>query len=130
MSGTYLATIRRHRWSAQMTIKKDNKLVLSASTVAFISLRGRLPLQLMKATILAESSNLLSFFIAICALQRCLRIVAEESFSSGRCRSISFLLTYFLSSVFFVFLLSGQFYMVINFNIFMCTMSQASSVNI
>ena len=36
-SDTYLATIRRHHWSAQMTIKKDNKLELSASTVAFIS---------------------------------------------------------------------------------------------
>ena len=32
---------------------------------------------LMKATVLAESSNLLSFFIVICALQRCLRIVAR-----------------------------------------------------
>ena len=37
-SDTYLATIGRHRWrSAQMTTKKDNKLELSASTVAFIS---------------------------------------------------------------------------------------------
>ena len=35
-SDTYLTTIRRHRWSAQMTMKKD-KLELSASTVAFIS---------------------------------------------------------------------------------------------
>jgi hypothetical protein len=34
---TYLATIRRHRWNAQMTMKEDNKLELSASTVAFIS---------------------------------------------------------------------------------------------
>ena len=33
----YLATIRRCRWSAQMTMKKDNLLELSASTVAFIS---------------------------------------------------------------------------------------------
>ena len=30
-----------------------------------------------EATVLAESSNLLSFFIVICALQRCLRIVAR-----------------------------------------------------
>ena len=36
-SDTYLATFRRHRWSAQMTMKKDNLLELSASTVAFIS---------------------------------------------------------------------------------------------
>ena len=36
-SDTYLATIRRHRWSVQMTMKKDNKLELSASTVAFVS---------------------------------------------------------------------------------------------
>ena len=36
-SDTYMATIRRHCWSAQMTMKKDNKLELSASTVAFIS---------------------------------------------------------------------------------------------
>ena len=53
LSDTYLATIRRHRWSAQMMMKKDNLLELSASTVA-------------------KSSNLLSFFIIICALQRCL----------------------------------------------------------
>ena len=36
-SETYLATFRRHRWHAQMTMKKGNKLELSASTVAFIS---------------------------------------------------------------------------------------------
>jgi hypothetical protein len=36
-SDTYLATIRRHRWSAQMTMQKDIKLEFSASTVAFIS---------------------------------------------------------------------------------------------
>ena len=35
-SDTYLATICRHCWSAQMPIKKDNKLELSASTVVFI----------------------------------------------------------------------------------------------
>ena len=33
----YLATFRRHRWNAQMTMKKDNLLELSDSTVAFIS---------------------------------------------------------------------------------------------
>jgi len=32
----------------------------------------------MKATVLAESSNLLSFFIVICALQQCLQIVARK----------------------------------------------------
>ena len=47
---TYLATFRRHRWSAQMTMKKDNLFELSASSVAFI---------------------------VICALQRCLRKVAK-----------------------------------------------------
>ena len=36
-SHTYLATFFRHRWNAQMTMKKDNLLELSASTVAFIS---------------------------------------------------------------------------------------------
>jgi hypothetical protein len=36
-SNTNLATIRGHRWSAQMTMKKDNLLELSASTVTFIS---------------------------------------------------------------------------------------------
>jgi hypothetical protein len=35
-SDTYLATSRGHRWSAQMMMKKDNLLELSASTVAFI----------------------------------------------------------------------------------------------
>ena len=68
-----MAFIRRHRWSAQMMMKKDNKLELSASTVAFISL----PLQLIKATVLAESSYLLSFFVVICALQQCLQILAR-----------------------------------------------------
>ena len=34
---TYHATFRRHRWSAQMTMKKDDKFELLASTVAFIS---------------------------------------------------------------------------------------------
>ena len=33
-SDTYLATFRRHRWSTQMTMKKDNLLELSASTAA------------------------------------------------------------------------------------------------
>ena len=36
-SDTYLATIRRHRWSRQITMKIDKILELSASTVAFIS---------------------------------------------------------------------------------------------
>ena len=35
------------------------------------------PLQLMKATVLGESSNILSIFIMICLLQRCLWIVAR-----------------------------------------------------
>jgi hypothetical protein len=36
-SNTYLTTFRRHRWSSQMMMKKDNLLELSASTVAFTS---------------------------------------------------------------------------------------------
>ena len=36
-SDIYLATFHRHHWSAQMTMKKDNLMELSASTVAFIS---------------------------------------------------------------------------------------------
>jgi hypothetical protein len=35
-SDAYLATFHRYRWSAQMTMKKDNLLELSARTVAFI----------------------------------------------------------------------------------------------
>ena len=58
-SDTYLDTFRRHCWSAQMTMEKDNLWELSASIVAFIS------------------SNKLSSFIVICALQRCLRKVAR-----------------------------------------------------
>ena len=57
LSNTYLATIRRHRWSAQMTKKKINKLELSASIVAFISWR---------ATVLAESFNLFFFHCHLC----------------------------------------------------------------
>ena len=37
-SDTYLATVSRHRWSLQTTMKNDEILQLSASTVAFISL--------------------------------------------------------------------------------------------
>ena len=40
-SDTYLATFRRHHWSAQMMMKKDNYLELSASTVAFIREYGK-----------------------------------------------------------------------------------------
>ena len=65
-SDTYLATIRRHRWSRQITMKIDKILELLASTVAFISF---LPLQLMKATVLAESSNILYVLIVIYLLQ-------------------------------------------------------------
>ena len=36
-SDTYLATFHRHHWSAQMTMRKDNLLELSASTATFIS---------------------------------------------------------------------------------------------
>jgi hypothetical protein len=36
-SDTYLATFRKHRWSAQMTMKIDNLLEFSASIEAFIS---------------------------------------------------------------------------------------------
>ena len=63
---TYLATIRRHHWSAQMTIKK----IINCSFQPALWLSSA-----------EESSNLLSFFIIICALQR----------------SIPFLLIYFLS---------------------------------
>ena len=72
-SNTYLATIARHHWSVQMMMmmmKKDNKLELSDSTVAFISCRSVLAasantlvsllLQLMKTTVLAESSSFIN----------------------------------------------------------------------
>ena len=36
-SDTYLATFYRHRWSAQMMIKKDNLFEFLVSTVSFIS---------------------------------------------------------------------------------------------
>ena len=51
--------------------------------------RKSLPLQLMKATVRAESYNISSFFIVIHELQRCLLTVSK-------CHSIS-LLIYFLS---------------------------------
>ena len=35
-SDTYLATVRRHRWSRQIMTEIDKILELSASTVAFI----------------------------------------------------------------------------------------------
>jgi hypothetical protein len=41
-SDTYLAAVHRHRWSRQIMMKIDKILELSASTVAFISRRGRL----------------------------------------------------------------------------------------
>jgi hypothetical protein len=51
-SDTYLVTFCRYHWSAQVTMKKDN----------LFELRRILRLQLIKATVLAESSNKLSFF--------------------------------------------------------------------
>ena len=36
-SDSYLATLHRQRWTAQMTIKKDNLFELSASNMAFMS---------------------------------------------------------------------------------------------
>jgi hypothetical protein len=65
-----------------MTMKTDNTrpppLLLPVSPLAEpANTSVSLPLQLMKTTVLAESSNLLSFFIIICAVQRCLRIVAR-----------------------------------------------------
>ena len=36
-SDTYLATIRRHRWSRQIMMKIDKILELSANTMAFIN---------------------------------------------------------------------------------------------
>jgi hypothetical protein len=36
-SDIYLAAVRRHRWSKQITMKIDKILELSASTVAFFS---------------------------------------------------------------------------------------------
>ena len=53
-----------------MTMKKD-KLELSASTVAVTKHFGQ------SSSSADESSNLLSYFIAICALQQCLQIVAR-----------------------------------------------------
>ena len=58
----------RHHWSRQITMKVGKLLELSASTVTFYS-------SLMKATVLAESSNNLSTFIVICLLERCLQTV-------------------------------------------------------
>ena len=51
-SDTYRATGCRHHWNRQITMKIDQILELSASTVTFISWRGRLPLQLMKAPVI------------------------------------------------------------------------------
>ena len=48
-SDIYLATVSKHRWSRQ----------------------------LMKATVLAESYNILYIFVMICLLQRCLVTVAR-----------------------------------------------------
>ena len=55
---TYLTTVSRHRWSRQITMKVYKLLELSEG----------LPLKLMKATVLAESSSNLSTFIVICLL--------------------------------------------------------------
>ena len=47
---TYLTHICKHRWSRQIMMKVDTFLELSASTVAFISCRGRLTKVLAGAT--------------------------------------------------------------------------------
>ena len=51
--------------------------------------------QLMKARVLAESSNISSIFIVICLLPRCLRIVARQVSLSFLLFNISFYLSRF-----------------------------------
>ena len=68
-----------HTWELVGFFKLGNVFVLAQDSVSEVygltapaNTLVSLPLQLMKVTVLAESSNLLSFFIVICALQRCL----------------------------------------------------------
>ena len=90
-SDTYLATISRHRWSSWITMKRWN-IVAFSRTMAFISWRGRLfswwRLQCrLKATIFYNfsswSTNSKDVYWQL----------------PGRCRSLSFLLIYFLCFV-------------------------------
>ena len=64
-SDTYQATVCRHHWSRQITIKNR----------AFSQHCGFH--QLKRATVLAESSCILSIFIMICLLQLCLLTVVR-----------------------------------------------------
>ena len=66
-SDTYLGTVSRHRWNRQITMKVDGLGAFSQHCGFH---------QLMKATVLAES-YILSIFILICLLQRCLLTVAR-----------------------------------------------------
>ena len=61
-SDTYLATVSRHHWSRQITMK----IALSASTVAFISSRGRLLIVICLLTVKFRSPpSLLTYFSSL-----------------------------------------------------------------
>ena len=73
-SDTCLATVSRHRYSRQITMKIREIIVAFSQYCGFH--------QLMKATVLTESYNNFSIFIAIHLLQRCPPTVAKQvSFS-------------------------------------------------
>ena len=85
---TYLTHICKHRWSRQIMMKVDTFPELSASTVAFISCRGRVRWRLqcwLKAATIYLFSSWYVYFSDVYWQKL------------GRCRSLSFLLTYFLS---------------------------------
>jgi len=70
-SDTYLVTVSRHCWSRQIMIKID-KIVAFSQHCGF----HQFFLELMTATVLAEIT-ILSIFIVICLLQRCLLTVTR-----------------------------------------------------
>ena len=121
---------RRHCWTAQMTMKKDNLLKLSASTVAFISCRSRLTKVLAGAARgkkgskgvgglppVAPATTLISLSLQLmkatvltkCSLYFILlpgSLCSSDVYrcKSGRCCTLTFFLTFFIISPFQAFL--------------------------
>ena len=101
---TYLTHACRHCWSSEPS-EKIKYIVFSANNVA-----------VMKATVLAESSIYFTFLLgSLCPsdVYRC---------EWGRCRTLSFFLTFFIISPFQVFIL----YYFKLYNTFHCTVSTLS----
>ena len=88
----YLATIRRLYWSAQMMMKKDNKLELSATTVTFINCKIHLSLlfiQLFSYFTFPSFPFIITFIIIMCS--KGVSLLPIFNYQARVCLSIIFL---------------------------------------